>query len=94
MTYPILVEDAVLDFLKVLPEKSQRIIRSKIAHLGDNPYPGKDGDKECFTSRGKDPVYRLHISRSYTAFYRIKDESVYVYDLMTIEKAHKKYGLI
>ena len=94
MTFPILIEDEAQAFLDDLPEKSQRIVRSKIALLSGNPYPGKDGDKERFTSHGKDPVYRLHISHSYTAFYRIKEGCIYVYDLMTIEQAHKKYGLI
>lgn len=94
MTFPILIEDEAQAFLDALPEKSRRIVRSKIAHLAGNPYPGKDGDKERFTCHGKDPVYRLHISHSYTAFYRIKKECVYIYDLMTIEQAHKKYGLI
>ncbi|MGA2105635.1 hypothetical protein [Methanoregula sp.] len=94
MKFPILIEDTAQEFFDDLPGKSQRIVKSKIAHLSDNPYPGKDGDKERFTCHGKDPVYRLYISHSYTAFYRIKDECVYIYDLMTIEQAHKKYGMI
>ena len=94
MTFPILVEDDVLEFMENLPEKSQRIVKNKITRLSEDPYPGKDGDKERFTCPGKEPVYRLHISHSYTAFYRIKNERIYVFGLMTIEQAHKKYGLL
>ena len=94
MTFPILVEDDVLEFMGNLPEKSRRIVKNKIARLSEDPYPGKDGDKERFTCAGKEPVYRLHISHSYTAFYRIKNERIYVFGLMTIEQAHKKYGLL
>ncbi len=92
MTFPILNEDEAQNFPDDLPEKSQRTMRSKMSLLSGNPYPAKDGDKERFTSHGKDPVYRLHIRHSYTAFYRIKGGCVYVYDLMTIEQAHKKTG--
>jgi mRNA-degrading endonuclease RelE of RelBE toxin-antitoxin system len=94
VTFPILIEDDALEFLGNLPEKSQRIVRDRIARLADDPFPGKAGDKERFTCAGKDPVYRLHISHSYTAFYRIINERIYVFDLMTIEQAHKKYGLL
>jgi len=94
VNFPILVEDDVLEFMGNLPEKSRRIVKNKIARLSEDPYPGKDGDKERFTCDGKEPVYRLHISHSYTAFYRIKNERIYVFGLMTIEQAHKKYGLL
>jgi mRNA interferase RelE/StbE len=94
VTFQILIEDGALEFLGNLPEKSQRIVRNKIFGLSLDPYPGKAGDKERFVCPGREPVYRLHISHSYTAFYRIKDERIYVFDLMTIEQAHKKYGLL
>jgi len=65
-------------------------VKNKITFLSKDPYPGKDGNKERLTCAGKEPVYRLPINHSYTAFYRIKNEKIYVFDLMTIEQAHKK----
>jgi hypothetical protein len=58
------------------------------------PYPGKRGDKERFCLRGGYILYRLHIGRSWTAFYRIyeKENVVKVLEVMPIEQAHKKYG--
>ncbi|MEI7434732.1 MAG: hypothetical protein WCJ93_10810 [Methanomicrobiales archaeon] len=94
MNFPILVEDEVLEFMGNLPENSLRIVKNKIARLSEDPYPGKDGDTERFTCAGKGPVYRVHISHGYTAFYRIKNERIYVFGLVTIEQAHKKYGLL
>ena len=94
MTFPIFIEDDALEFLGDLPENSRCIVKNKISRLSEDPYPGKDGDKERFTCAGKEPVYRLHISHSYNAFYRIKNEKIFVFGLMTIEQAHKKYGLL
>ncbi len=36
----------------------------------------------------------MHVSRSYTIFYRIeeREKTVKILDIMTIEEAHKKYG--
>jgi mRNA-degrading endonuclease RelE of RelBE toxin-antitoxin system len=94
VTFPVLIEDEAFEFPGNLPEKSQRIVHDRIARLAEDPFPGKAGDKERFTCAGKDPAYRLHISPSYTAFYRIINERIYVFNLMTIEQAHKKYGLL
>jgi mRNA-degrading endonuclease RelE of RelBE toxin-antitoxin system len=42
----------------------------------------------------KKEIYRMHIGRSYTLFYKIwKDEKVVeILNIMTIEEAHKRYG--
>ena len=39
-------------------------------------------------------MYRLHIGRSYTAFYTIHDEAneVRVREVLPIDEAHKRYG--
>jgi mRNA-degrading endonuclease RelE of RelBE toxin-antitoxin system len=88
------IEDEPLAFLVSLPEKTQKIIRNRLSLLKTDPYPGKGGDKEKLTWRGKKPVYRLHISHSYTALYRIEQDIVFIFYLDTIERAHKKYGRI
>lgn len=86
------IEDEALAFLESLPEKTKHIVRTKLSLLKTDPWPGKGGDKEKFTCRGKKPVYRLHISHSYTALYRIENDIVFIFYLDTIERAHKKYG--
>lgn len=76
-----------------LDEKSRRICKSNLDKLSQ-PYPGRgSGDKEKITFRGEE-VYRMHISRAWTAFYVIleKENVVKVADLMPIDIAHKKYG--
>ncbi|PKL68300.1 MAG: hypothetical protein CVV30_10265 [Methanomicrobiales archaeon HGW-Methanomicrobiales-1] len=92
MSFITNIEDEALAFLESLPEKTQHIVRTKLSLLKTDPWPGKGGDKEKFTCRGKKPVYRLHISHSYTALYRIENDIVFIFYLDTIERAHKKYG--
>lgn len=94
MSHKIFIEKSALSFLHSLPDKTQRIITEKLRILIDNPYPGIDGDKELLHLSGDYQLFRLHISRQYTVFYRIYHEqkSVKILDIMTIEKAHKKYG--
>lgn len=44
--------------------------------------------------QGRDDTYRLHISRTSTAFYRIREseQEVLVLTVISIEQAHTKYG--
>lgn len=91
--YDVLVAEGVHSFLDSLDEKSERIVRENLAKLV-SPYPGEgQGDKERITWRG-DEVYRLHIGRTWTAFYDIdKEQSVVrVLRVMSIDDAHKEYG--
>lgn len=91
--YTILVSQEVEEFLGVLDEKSQRIVRENLGKLSE-PHPGRgQGDKERITWRG-DEVYRLHIGRTWTAFYDIIEEEavVRVLKIMSIDEAHKEYG--
>lgn len=92
MAFIAKIEEEPLAFLESLPPKSRQIVRNKLSLLKTDPWPGKGGDKEKFTCRGKKPVYRLHISHSYTALYRIEDDIIFIFYLDTIEHAHKKYG--
>ncbi|QYZ78982.1 hypothetical protein E2N92_05855 [Methanofollis formosanus] len=95
MTFVVLFRRSAADFLNSLPEKSQRIIKEKLALLKTDPYPGKTGGKKRLNTEGME-VYRLHIGRSFTAIYLIHTDTgepfVEITHLMTIEQAHKRYG--
>lgn len=93
VVYQLVIKKRALEFVNTLPTKSQRIVIEKCKTLADDPYPGQ-GDKEIIQRKGHKDIYRLHISRSYTAFYKIyKDEKmVKILDITTIEQAHKIYG--
>ncbi len=94
MAYRVLINRDALGYVDGLPEKSQRIVKENLKKLGERPYPGTGrGDKEKLTRRGE-TLYRLHIGRTFTAFYRIyeKEKVVRVLKVMTIERAHKEYG--
>ena len=97
MSYEIAVQRKTADFLNSLDDKSRRIVRTRLATLIEDPYPGKGGDKELIKlpkGRPDEKVYRLHVSRSFTAFYQIKGKTVYITEILTIEQAHKKYGTL
>jgi len=93
VSYKLLISERALSFIKALPPKSQRIVIERCKALSDDPFPGK-GDKEIIRRRCHEAIYRLHISRSFTAFYKIDQEKgmVKILDIMTIELAHKRYG--
>ena len=79
-----------VEFYKVLPDKDRRIVQEHLQRL--ESYPDTRGDMERLKIVD-DTVYRLHIGRKYTAFYRFLEDKgiICVYLLMTIEQAHKKY---
>jgi len=70
VTFAVLFRRSAAEFLNTLPEKSQRIVTAKLAILQTDPYPGSGGDKECLNTDGME-VFRLHIGRTFTAFYLI-----------------------
>jgi mRNA interferase RelE/StbE len=94
LTYRLLIEKAQVEKINSFDEKSRRIVKAKLNALADNPYPGSQGDKEKFCLKDEFVLYRLHIGRTWTAFYRVNDQDhiVKILDVMTIEQAHKKYG--
>lgn len=94
MTYRVLIDRKINIALQRLSPKSRRVIMEKLAVLAVDPYPGSGGDKERLHVQGRNDTYRLHISRTYTAFYRIREseQEVLVLTVMSIEQAHKKYG--
>lgn len=94
MAYKILIDRKVGESLRRLSPKSQRIITDKLATLVEDPYPSNGSDKERLYVQGRDDTYRLHISHTYTAFYRIHEpeKEVLILAVMSTEQAHKKYG--
>lgn len=91
--YDVLVAQEVRAFLDDLDEKSERIVRENLEKLTE-PHPGRGlGDKEQITWRGRE-VHRLHVGRTWTAFYDIHEEErqVKVLKVMPIDQAHDEYG--
>ncbi len=93
VAYQLVIKKKALEFVNALPSKSQRIVIEKCKTLAHDPFPGQ-GDKEIIQRKGHKDIYRLHISRSYTAFYKIYEDEkiVKILDITTIEQAHKIYG--
>jgi len=92
--YNVLLGDQPRKFLDAGDEKTERICREKLGYLAENPYPGRGrGDTEKLPIDGRRDRYRLHISRSYTAFYTIleDDSEVRVLEILPIDKAHDRY---
>lgn len=96
MSYDILLSDDAREYVRFLDEKSTRIVKDNLRKLEDDPYPRPDsgsGDKEKLVVDGEE-LYRLHISRTHTAFYVIleSDEEVRIVDILPIDEAHDRYG--
>jgi len=98
LTYSVLINKRAQAFIDSLSSKIQAIVKNKIRGLSHDPCPGKGSDKERLHVHGREDTYRLNISRSFTAFYRIHDtpdgadQEIHVLAVMTSEKAHKRYG--
>lgn len=94
VNFCVLIDEDALDYLNNLPKGSRDIVKAKLRVLEENPFPGKGGDKELLNFPKHKKLYRLHISRSYTAFYRIfpEEKTVRILWIGSIEQAHKRYG--
>ena len=95
MSYEVLLGDQPRDFLDNADEKTYRICRQNLLKLEESPYPGSGkGDKEKLTVDGEER-YRLHIGRTFTAFYDIveSENAVQVTEIVDIDTAHKRYGV-
>lgn len=94
--YDVLLGPDPAEFLPVADEKTTRICREKLGHLAENPYPGSGrGDREKRPIAGRRDRYRLHISRSFTAFYTVLEDEgeVGVLEIVPIEDVHDRYGV-
>lgn len=89
----VFIDEEAKDFLDNLPRKTQENVRSKLKLLEEDPFPGTSGNKELLNPKHKG-LYRLHISRTYTAFYHIfpADKLVKILWLGPIGQAHNLYG--
>jgi len=94
LTFEVRVRNTADGYISSLPEKSRQIIKNALKGLEENPFPGSGGDKEKLVLSGGREIYRLHIARTFTAFYSVDKGSrvIKVHDILTIEQAHKKYG--
>lgn len=95
MTYEVRVDIQASKFLNSCGSKTRRIIKDNLKALKETPYPSpeaKKGDREQVSINGE-KVYRMHISRSYTAFYVVNEEQkqAVITDIVDIDTAHKMY---
>jgi mRNA interferase RelE/StbE len=67
-------------------------IKSVLKELQE-PFPGTGRGSKKEIKGADDVAYRLRVG-NYRVFYRIDREAhkVYVFDILTAEQAHKKYG--
>lgn len=80
------------ELLRDIPPEREDEIKQALLELKD-PYPGFRKDDKKLIKGSLDVVYRLRIGK-YRAFYRIDkgERRVYIFDILTAEQAHKKYG--
>jgi mRNA interferase RelE/StbE len=90
--YSVFINRNAQKYIDSLTEKSRSLVKKKLEMLKDNPHPGRS-DKKKLQFPNYD-LFRMHVSRRYTIFYRIyeTEKTVKVLDIMTIEEAHKRYG--
>jgi len=93
--YAVLLGEDARAFLEAADEKTTRVCKENLGYLAADPYPGRGrGDTEKLPIDGRRGRYRMHISRTYTAFYTIlEDETeVRVLEILPIDEAHDRYG--
>lgn len=94
--YELIFSEEALKYLSQIPKKNLVHVKDVISLcLGEFL---KKTTKRCnkkLLKGSKKRTYRLHISMTHTAFYRIDDENkrVLIDDVMGINQAHSRYGL-
>ena len=80
------------DIFNRIPESVKGNIKNAIKKL-TNPFPGSGKGEKKEIKGSSDVAYRLRVG-NYRVFYRIDRDTheVYVFDVLTAEQAHKKYG--
>lgn len=96
MADAVLLGEQPQEFLATADEKTERIVTEHLRLLANEPYPrpgAGQGDREQLPVDGE-ALYRLHISRTYTALYTIDegDQAVRVREIIPIDDAHARYG--
>lgn len=84
-TVQVRIKPRAQEYVDVLPEKSRRIVYEHLVQLKD---PKTARDIECIQGN----EWRMHIAHTYTAFFLIEDNTVFINRVMSIEEAHKRYG--
>lgn len=96
MGYQVLLAEQPREFLTDTDEKTGRIVKEHLRSLSDEPYPRPGAgrsDREQLPVDGGE-LYRMHISRTYTALYTIheNEREVRIREILPIDDAHKRYG--
>lgn len=96
MSYNILLSEEAQEYYQALDDKSQRIVKENLQKLESEPYPkpgAGSGDREKLVVEGEE-MFRLHIGRTHTAFYKILEDKqqVRIIDILPIDEAHDRYG--
>jgi mRNA-degrading endonuclease RelE of RelBE toxin-antitoxin system len=88
MSFDVLVLPELFD---QIPAERKEQIKSALKELND-PFPGSSGNKKEIKGSRK-VAYRLRVG-NFRIFYNIDIDrkEVYVFDILTAEQAHKKYG--
>jgi mRNA-degrading endonuclease RelE of RelBE toxin-antitoxin system len=75
-----------------LPFEIEENMKAALKELKD-PFPGTGRGSKKEIKGANDVAYRLRVG-DYRVFYRIDraTHKVYVFDILTAEQAHKKYG--
>jgi mRNA-degrading endonuclease RelE of RelBE toxin-antitoxin system len=89
MSFKVLI---LPDIFNRIPENVKSNMKNAIKELRD-PFPGSGRGEKQEIKGSSDVAYRLRVG-NYRVFYRIEREKteVYVFDVLTAEQAHKKYG--
>ena len=89
MSFEVLV---LPEIFSRLPSDIKENIKSALKQLKE-PFPGTGRGSKKEIKGADDVAYRLRVG-NYRVFYRIdrEDHKVYVFDILTAEQAHKKYG--
>jgi len=78
------IDPRALRIINALPEKTQRIIYQHLNQL-ENPFTARDVE---IISENR---WRMHISHTFTVYFGIKEDVVYITHFLPIQKAHKRY---
>ncbi len=81
----VLIDKKALKFVNELPKKDGRLVKEHIVSLTD---PKTARDVELL----ENGHCRMHVARKYTIFFDIlSEDTIGVFEIMTIEEAHKRY---